>query len=334
YIHITTVSALSTHPDPEGNIFYPHNYNLNDGILGGHGPHYMYPLCTMHDHGVNGIRGVWCVPAGHVKMALAHVMKKWGANRQPGQHLAILVIPTNDVRLRLFRNYLSGSHYSRTVNPVYSPTQVPVTDADFFIIDPDSIPIQLHMIRMSGTFTVPFRTPDQIRATAAAYRNSPRGRAVRAAYRNSPEGRAVRAAWLNAHPNYAAAYRNSPRGRAVIADYYAANRERIAAYRAAYRNSPEGRAVIADYYAANRERIAAYRAANSERSAAYRAANRGRIAVRDAASYAAKRAKKYGWNVVDQDNADADRPLDERVAGVRTDVEGSERRNNKRKKED
>jgi hypothetical protein len=144
------------------------------------------------------------------------------------------------------------------------------------------------MIRMSGTFTVPFRTPDQIRATAAAYRNSPRGRAVRAA-------------WLNAHPNYAAAYRNSPRGRAVIADYYAANRERIAAYRAA-----------------NSERIL-------ERSAAYRAANRGRIAVSQAASYAAKRAKKYGWNDVDQDNADADRPLDERVAGVRTDVEGSER---------
>ena len=72
------------------------------------------------------------------------------------------------------------------------------------------------------------------------------------------------------------------RKRARSAAYYAANREKIIAYKAAYRAANREKEIAYDarYYAANRKKILAYRAA-------YHAANRKKINAKKAAFRAA-----------------------------------------------
>jgi len=115
----------------------------------------MAPLLTRRDHGPRGIRAVWFLPAGHIKVAIHHVKKKWGE----GEKIAVLVIPRGDKRLEQFRNFFRGSYWSNTFHPVFSRSSVEVRDEDFFIINPDAIPENVSSRRTTAPPSPLYQSP-------------------------------------------------------------------------------------------------------------------------------------------------------------------------------
>ncbi|GMI49121.1 hypothetical protein TrCOL_g8870 [Triparma columacea] len=286
FIHATLTNNLYNNPDPNNTIFYPHNYNLAGGILR---TSYMYPLCTKQDHGPRGIRGVWCFPAGHIKMSIGHILKKWGAYlKATGGGIAVLVLPRSDARIEQFENHMTGSHFSRKTNPVFSRTRVFVEDKDFLLISPNKegewlIPEALNMVEMSSIFTKPFLTHEEIRARRAAYnatyRASSKGKAVQATYQASSKGKATIATWnasskgKAANKAASATYRASSNGKAVKAAYNASSNGKAVnkAASATYQASSKGKAASAAYNASSKGK-----AANKAASATYRASSNGK----------------------------------------------------------